>query len=79
MLLKLKNSFVNKNDNYFLYFFIKLISEFLYGGNDERYPFITKNEFWIDGQISFEETEFSITCELAERKFMSEGISYCDA
>jgi hypothetical protein len=50
--------------------------DFGLSGNDFSYHFIPKNEIWIDAQISCEETEFSIICELTERKYMSEGKGY---
>jgi hypothetical protein len=53
--------------------------DFGFSGNDLSYHFIPKNEIWIDGQISCEETEYSITTELKERQLMIEGKSYDDA
>jgi hypothetical protein len=50
--------------------------DFGLGGNDFAYHFIPKNEIWIDAQISCEETEFSILCEMTERKYMVEGEGY---
>lgn len=50
--------------------------DFGFSGNDFAYYFIPKNEVWIDAQISCEETEFSILCELSERNFMSSGEDY---
>jgi hypothetical protein len=38
--------------------------------------FIPANEIWIDGQMSCEETEFSIATELFERDLMAKGIPY---
>ena len=40
--------------------------DFGFSGNDLAYYFIPKNEIWIDAQISCEETEFSIKCELVK-------------
>jgi hypothetical protein len=48
-------------------------------GNDLTYHFIPSKEIWIDGQVSCEETEYSILLELTERKLMEEGKSYSDA
>lgn len=45
-------------------------------GNDLAYHFIPSKEIWIDGQVSCEETEYSILLEMAERKLMEEGKSY---
>lgn len=53
--------------------------DFGLSGNDRAYHFIPAGEIWIDGQISCEETEFSIATELIERRLMGEGISYDDA
>jgi hypothetical protein len=50
--------------------------DFGFSGNDLAYYFIPKNEIWIDAQISCEETEYSINCELNERKFMASGEEY---
>jgi hypothetical protein len=38
--------------------------------------FIPADEIWIDGQISCEETEFSIATELFERGLMANGVPY---
>jgi len=38
--------------------------------------FIPADEIWIDGQMSCEETEFSIATELFERGLMAKGIPY---
>jgi hypothetical protein len=53
--------------------------DFGFSGNDLSYHFIPPKEIWIDGQISCEETEYSIALEMAERRLMSEGQSYSDA
>lgn len=50
--------------------------DFGFSGNDLAYYFIPKDEIWIDAQVSCEETEFSIRCELSERKFMVSGDEY---
>jgi hypothetical protein len=50
--------------------------DFGLSGNDLVYHFIPGNEIWIDAQISCEETEFSVLCEITERKFMAEGKGY---
>ena len=57
----------------------EIFPDFGLSGNDLAYHFIPINEIWIDGQISCEETEFSIASELRERKLMSQGKSYDDA
>jgi hypothetical protein len=56
-----------------------LYPDFGFSGNDLAYHFIPPNEIWIDGQVSCEETEYSITLELMERKLIKEGKSYSDA
>jgi len=50
--------------------------DFGFSGNDLAYFFIPKNEIWIDAQISCEETEFSIVCELKERGYIASGDDY---
>jgi len=47
--------------------------------NDLACHFIPQNEIWIDGQISCEETEFSVATELYERALMAKGVSYDNA
>ena len=56
-----------------------LFPDFGLSGNDRAYHFIPAREIWIDGQISCEETEFSIVAELLERGLMMKGMSYDDA
>jgi hypothetical protein len=53
--------------------------DFGFSGNDLSYHFIPQKEIWIDGQVSCEETEYSITTELKERKLLEDGKSYDDA
>jgi hypothetical protein len=53
--------------------------DFGFSGNDLAYHFIPSREIWIDGQVSCEETEYSIALEMMERKLMVEGKSYSDA
>jgi len=53
--------------------------DFGFSGNDLSYHFIPKNEIWIDGQITCEETEYSIATEMKERKLMAIGKPYDDA
>jgi hypothetical protein len=48
-------------------------------GNDLAYHFIPSKEIWIDGQVSCEETEYSVSLEMMERKLMEEGKSFSDA
>ena len=54
--------------------------EFLYGGNNQRYLFVPKNEIWIDHAISAEEYEYTLAHEILERNLMAKkGLSYADA
>jgi hypothetical protein len=53
--------------------------DFGFSGNDLAYHFIPSGEIWIDGQVSCEETEYSVSLEMLERKLMREGKSYSDA
>jgi hypothetical protein len=53
--------------------------DFGFSGNDLSCHFIPPKEIWIDGQVSCEETEYSILTEMNERKFMEAGKSYDDA
>jgi hypothetical protein len=56
-----------------------IFPDFGLSGNDLAYKFIPKYEIWIDGQISCEETRFSIISETAERDLMAKGTNYDDA
>ena len=47
--------------------------------NDQTYHFIPAGEIWIDGQISCEETEYSIAEEQIERNAMKAGKNFSDA
>jgi hypothetical protein len=53
--------------------------DFGFSGNDLAYHFIPSKEIWIDGQVSCEETEYSVSLEMMERKLMVEGKTYSDA
>ncbi|TSA26505.1 MAG: hypothetical protein D4R68_07245 [Ignavibacteriales bacterium] len=58
----------------------EIYPEFLYGGNNERYPFIPRNEIWIDHAISAEEFSYTLAHELHERNLMAtQGMSYSNA
>jgi hypothetical protein len=56
-----------------------IFPDFGFSGNDLVYHFIPAKEIWIDGQVSCEELEYSITEEHAERRLMQQGKSYSDA
>jgi hypothetical protein len=53
--------------------------DFGFSGNDLSYHFIPPKEIWIDGQVSCDETEYSISTEMKERKLLEAGKSYDDA
>jgi hypothetical protein len=53
--------------------------DFGFSGNGKAYHFIPEDEIWIDGQITCEETEYSIALELKERELMIQGKEYNDA
>ncbi len=53
--------------------------DFGFSGNDLAYHFIPSKEIWIDGQVSCEETEYSVSLEMTERKLMEEEKTYSDA
>jgi hypothetical protein len=53
--------------------------DFGFSGNDLSYHFIPEKEIWIDGQVTCEETEYSVSTELKERELMAAGKSYEDA
>jgi hypothetical protein len=55
----------------------KIYPYFLYGGNEQRYPFNPKGEIWIDHAVSCEEFEMTLAHELNERHLMAKfGWSY---
>jgi len=56
-----------------------IFPDFGLSGNDKAYKFIPSKEIWIDGQVSSEETGFSIQTELLERRLMEAGMSYGQA
>jgi len=50
--------------------------DFEKGGHDLCYPFIPKNEVWIDDDVEPNEIKFILIHELHERKLMSKGKDY---
>lgn len=56
-----------------------IFPDFGFSGNDLSCHFIPPKEIWIDGQVSCEETEYSIAIELMERQEMVKGKAYSDA
>jgi len=69
--------YIGKNDNYDIWIVngsqvrLKIFSSFLYGGNEQRYPFNPKGEIWIDNAISCEEYYLTLAHELNERHLMA--------
>jgi hypothetical protein len=69
--------YVGKSDNYDIWIVdgsqvrLKIFSSFLYGGNEQRYPFNPKGEIWIDNAISCEEYYLTLAHELNERHLMA--------
>jgi len=57
----------------------ELYTDFIFGGNDQRYKFIPFGEIWIDNAISVEELEFTLIHEIFEREKMIEGLTYAKA
>ena len=58
----------------------KVYHEFVYGGNEQRYPFVPKGEIWIDNSISVEEYSYTLAHELNERLLMAKfGYTYTAA
>jgi hypothetical protein len=56
---------------------LKFYSSFLYGGNEQRYPFNPKGEIWIDNAISCEEYYLTLAHEMNERHLMAKfGLTY---
>jgi len=56
-----------------------IFPDFGFSGNDLVYHFIPRGEIWIDGQISGEETEYSLATELTERTLMLKGVPFSAA
>lgn len=49
----------------------EIFPEFLYGGNNQRYPFVPANEIWIDHAISCEEFRYTLLHEIRECGLMA--------
>jgi hypothetical protein len=56
-----------------------IFNEFVYGGNDQRYPFVPLGEIWVDNSITVEEFELTVAHEINERNLMAKGMTYIDA
>lgn len=56
-----------------------IFNEFVYGGNDQRYPFVPVGEVWVDNAITVEEFEITVAHEINERNLMAKGMTYFDA
>jgi len=50
--------------------------DFTEGGHNFAYPFIPKNEVWIDNDVSKDEIKFILLHELHERNLMEKGWGY---
>lgn len=53
-----------------------LFIDFTEGGHDLVYPFIPKNEIWIDDDVFPEELKFILLHEMHERNLMEKGWAY---
>ncbi len=58
---------------------MNIFPDFGFSGNGFAYLFIPDNEIWIDGDVSCEETVYSVMLELKEAELMRKGIYYDDA
>lgn len=58
---------------------MNVFPDFGFSGNGFAYLFIPGNEIWIDGDVSCDETEYSIMLELKEAELMRKGIYYDNA
>jgi len=58
---------------------MNVFPDFGFSGNGLAYLFIPGNEIWIDGDVSCEETEYSILLELKENELMKKGLYYDNA
>ncbi|PIQ68506.1 MAG: hypothetical protein COV91_03780 [Candidatus Taylorbacteria bacterium CG11_big_fil_rev_8_21_14_0_20_46_11] len=54
----------------------ELYTNFISGGNDQRYKFIPPEEIWIDNAFSAEELEFTIIYQLHERELLKQGVGH---
>jgi len=50
--------------------------DFTEGGHDKVYPFIPKNEIWLDDAVSQKERKYILLHESHERFLMAKGLSY---
>ena len=48
----------------------EILPDFIFGGNEMRYPFIPKNEIWISNDIPAKEYETTLEHEINERDLM---------
>ncbi len=56
-----------------------IYGDFCFGGHGLKYPFVPRNEIWLEGGMSVTQVRFTLVHELAERKLMAAGKSYADA
>lgn len=57
----------------------KMDEEFTNFGQHYRYPYIPKNEFWIDREAEHDERKFFIDHLLVEHRLMAKGMPYDEA
>jgi hypothetical protein len=58
----------------------EIYPDFIFGGNEQRYPFIPHNEIWIDNAIPNREYTTTLRHEINEMTLMRDkGMSYLDA
>jgi len=53
--------------------------DFTEGGHEFVYPFVPKEEVWIDNDVGKDEIKFVLLHEMHERKLMKGGMKYDDA
>src|SRR5438552_685110 len=57
----------------------ELYGDFSMGGNSLKYPFVPKDEIWLDSAMTPEQVHFTPVQELEEVKCMTAGKSYAEA
>jgi len=78
--------FMGKNDSLEIYIVDgdlvrrEIYSDFIFGGNEQRYLFVPHNEIWIDNAIPNREYTTTLKHEINEMTLMRDkGMSYLDA
>jgi hypothetical protein len=54
-------------------------TDFVEGGNGEVYPWVPRDEIWLEDTLSENEKEYTLMHETAERKLMQGGMGYDEA